>query len=130
WLIESEIYFENGDIQQKQQFVLPTGPSRVKKSASQRQIELETTAKPGQKDYDKSLLKTEKTVKTGNWTTYFKGKKVSVNETFVNDKLVGERTVYFLNGDIKEIQHYSHDIKTGNWKEFYEGGKIKTEATY
>src|SRR5690606_38959882 len=86
WEIEAEVYFEDGKLFQKQMYLMPLSQQKANLSPEQRKMQLETTSKPGQKDYDKSLIKTEKTVRTGTWTTYHTNKKVAVKETFINDK--------------------------------------------
>lgn len=62
----------------------------------------------------------------GKWVIYHKNANQVMTEEFYNDKgkLEGERTVYYLSGQVAEKAHYKDGLLDGESKWFAENGNI------
>lgn len=67
----------------------------------------------------------------GEWLTYHKkGDKVMMRENYVNDKLDGIVTVYYINDVITETTNYVNGIKQGPSKNYSVDGVLLNELNY
>ncbi len=68
--------------------------------------------------------------KHGAWMTFSLLGQVSIDETFFNDTLQGQRTLYRSNSRVHSFEFYKDGLLSGTKKSFYEDTKLQEEAQY
>lgn len=71
-----------------------------------------------------SVLKSDKTIKHGPFTQYYRSKRINISGYFKDNLKDSTWTVYHLRSTvIKERGHYSKDIKIGEWSYYDRDGQ-------
>ncbi len=68
--------------------------------------------------------------KNGSALKFGPGTQISIDATYKNDSLDGQKTTYGTNNKIRTIENYKNGILHGNRKAYYEDGKLQEEATF
>ena len=68
--------------------------------------------------------------KNGSSLKFGPGNQISIDATYKNDSLNGQKITYGNNGKIKSIEFYNNGLLNGDRKAFYDDGKIQEECTY
>lgn len=69
--------------------------------------------------------------KEGDWMYYHKdGTTLMIKEFYVNDKLNGERLVYFSNGKLAQKSSYVNNIQEGSDTVYNDNGALKIEQNF
>ena len=68
--------------------------------------------------------------KNGSLLKFGPGTMISVDATYKDDSLHGQKTTYGTNNKIKSVENYVNGILHGNRKAYYDDGKLQEEATF
>lgn len=69
-------------------------------------------------------------LKDSVWTFYDARGILSSKETFSEDKLNGERTVFYLDGSVYEISNWQDSVMHGAYVSYFENGQESCEGEY
>lgn len=67
----------------------------------------------------------------GNWTYYdVSGKKIILTESYINNKLSGERRIYYPDGSLTEVSQYKNGVLHGESLRYTDQGKLIAKVPY
>lgn len=76
------------------------------------------------------ILKKDKKVKHGEYTSYYYNGQVKESGKYLNNQKDGKWLVYRKDGSLDELQHYTYGQKTGIWEERLERGSVIKQFDY
>lgn len=68
--------------------------------------------------------------KQGLYVKSYENGKVYEEAQYKDDKLDGQRKIYYENGEVELIENYKNGLFDGPYQEFYEEGKLQLEGLY